>query len=309
MNIPLAFFRNCILCGCTKQDLTKSYPGRANGAYYVNKFCRHLASFHDIDLRTYCERYLGVWWPRCPVSGVPVGYKATGKGVKLATYKKGVGITRDMSPAFRASCERQKELRKGDRNPMYGKEPWNKRLRANDPYRAKMAAKRRGVREGPATRLKQSQNRANHPLKARHTTSHTAVTKAKIAECTAKMHARHAFRRESFPHIRVRLELAALGVVFTEEYPIGRFCADFASLDKKVVLEVDGDWWHTNPAYYPEGPTHEIQIRNAKNDRVKNAYLKERGWKVERYWESEILAPGFTAKLKADLVRLSILEG
>lgn len=285
------------------------HPGRANGAYFLDKFGKHLAAAHGIiEMSFYCERHLGMQWPRCPVSGNPVGFKAKGKGLLLSKYRKGIGITKEMDPSFRASCERASEARKGEGNPMYGKTPWNKGLPLDDPYRAAMADKRRGIIEGPETRLKHKQNRAAHPLRARHTTAHTSATKEQIAQHTAKMHEHHAFGRESTPHRNMRSVLDSLGIVYGEEHCIGRYSCDFVITERRVAIEVDGDFFHTHPLIYPDGPMCKIQRRTAANDHAKNEYLHREGWTVLRYWESDLKQAGFVSKLKADLVRLSVLE-
>lgn len=306
--LPASRFQSCAICGCTRDEIARVHKGRANGPFYLNKFCRHLAESHGIALQYYCEFHLGVPWPRCPVTGIAVGYKADGKGLHLSTYKRGVGITKAMSPAFRAACERQSVARCGPGNPMFGRPAWNRGLPRNHPYRAAMATRRRGVVEAESTRIKHRRNRASHPLKARHTTPHTPMTKEKIAQHTARMFGSGAFRRESSAHRNMRGVLDSLGAVYEEEYCIGRYSGDFAFPEKRVVLEVDGDFFHTNPQLYPEGPKCWTQRRNAANDRKKNAYLRKAGWTVLRRWESDINSGGFAARLKADLVQLSILR-
>lgn len=307
-SIPIALFGRCVLCGALRREITNSYPGRANGAYYLHKFCRHLVSVHELDLRAYCELHLHIEWPRCPVSGVPVGFRLCGHGVRLAKYKKGVGITKSMSPAFAESCERASVARKGSGNPMWQKEPWNKGLPLDGPYCQYMAGLKRGVVYGPQTRLKHRRNRATHPRKARHVTPHTEETKAKIRLRTAAMHERRAFGGGSSIERMVGEMLDSLGAKFISQYRIAFYTVDIAFPDKRLALELDGDFFHVNPAYYPDGPQCAIQQRNAINDAAKDSYLKNRGWQVVRYWESAIRSPEFVQRLKADLVKLSVLK-
>ena len=304
--IKISLFARCAKCGLTRGEIINLHKGRSGGAYYLNKFCNHLAS-HGINLRYYCEFYLGIRWPRCPVSGVPVGCRIGGAGLLVATYKRGVGITKEMSPAFRRACERASILRKGAGNPMFGKAAWNSNLPPNHPYLAAMAAKRRGVVEGPETRLKHKRNRAKHPRKARHTTPHTIATKELIARHTAEMHEHHAFGRESSIQCRLKEALLSFGLCPIEEYRVGRFSIDCALPQWKVALEADGDFFHCNPALYPTGPTCHIQRRNQQNDWAKDAFLKQAGWIVLRFWETDILKTDFPSQLKEALVRASVL--
>ncbi len=305
--IPVSLFTRCVICGLTREEITRLHPGRKGGAYYLNKFCNHIAS-HGIKLQFYCEFHLGIRWPRCPVSRSHVGFRISGLGLRLSKYKKGVGITKAMSPAFRRACERARVSRMGAGNPMFGKPSWNKDLPPSHPYRIAMAAQRRGVVEGPETRLKHSRNRAKHPRKARHTTPHTTATKEIIARHTAEMHEHHAFGRESSLNCRLREALVSLALCPIEEYRIGRFSIDCALPQWKVAIEADGDFFHTNPALYPTGPTCHIQRRNLMNDQAKNAHLEQVGWIVLRFWETEILKADFPSQLRSALVGASVLE-
>jgi very-short-patch-repair endonuclease len=63
-----------------------------------------------------------------------------------------------------------------------------------------------------------------------------------------------------------------LGRKFRRQFPIGPYFADFACLDAKLVVEVDGE-------------QHEFQRPyDARRDRL----LREHGFRVLRFWEWEI---------------------
>jgi very-short-patch-repair endonuclease len=305
--IPFEQFAFCAICGATKAAIMVRFRGRLGGRYYLDKFCRHVAVEHGLTLKDYCRGCLGIVWPQCPVTREEVGYAATGTGVVLRTYKRFAGVTAAMSARVTAAALRARQTRRGSGNPMFGKVAWNRDLPPEHPYLAKMAARRRGVVEGPETRSKQRENRQRHPLKARHTTPHTPETKRRISMHTVSMHTRRAFGRESSVHLAMRAALCSLELEFKEEYPAKFYSIDFAFPVAKVAIEADGDFFHTNPLLYPSGPMCAIQRRSARNDAAKNSYLRRRNWTVLRYWESDILAPGFIAKLRADLVRVSVL--
>lgn len=57
---------------------------------------------------------------------------------------------------------------------------------------------------------------------------------------------------------------------------------------KKLVIEVDGDFWHCNPTKYKNGPTNKCQIINLLRDKEKEQWLKDNGYKLLRFWESDI---------------------
>ena len=68
---------------------------------------------------------------------------------------------------------------------------------------------------------------------------------------------------------------------------IGQYC-DFKILENNIVLECDGDFWHSNPRKYPEGPVYEYQKTKAIKDIIKNQWCEENGFKMFRFWEYDI---------------------
>jgi DNA mismatch endonuclease (patch repair protein) len=68
---------------------------------------------------------------------------------------------------------------------------------------------------------------------------------------------------------------------------------DFVFLSGRIVIFVDGDFWHGNPKRYRVPETNqnywrEKIERNKKRDRKITRELKRRGWKVLRFWESSL---------------------
>ena len=55
-----------------------------------------------------------------------------------------------------------------------------------------------------------------------------------------------------------------------------------------LIIEVDGDFWHTNPIKYPEGPISKCQFKNMERDKVKNEWALSNGYKLLRFWENDI---------------------
>jgi very-short-patch-repair endonuclease len=63
------------------------------------------------------------------------------------------------------------------------------------------------------------------------------------------------------------------GYRFRRQHPIGPYIADFACLEKKCVIELDGGQ-HQNQTDYDENRT---------------MFLQRQGWQVLRFWNNDVL--------------------
>jgi len=71
-----------------------------------------------------------------------------------------------------------------------------------------------------------------------------------------------------------RLRNRQIGCKFRRQQRIGRYVVDFASLDKKLIIEVDGGQHAVDPAY----------------DKIRGEWLRGEGYRVLRFWDSEVLS-------------------
>ncbi len=55
-----------------------------------------------------------------------------------------------------------------------------------------------------------------------------------------------------------------------------------------ILIEVDGDFWHTNPLKYPDGPVNKCQFKNAIRDEEKSQWALDNGYTLLRFWENDI---------------------
>jgi len=87
---------------------------------------------------------------------------------------------------------------------------------------------------------------------------------------------------------RVMDVLNELQIPYEIEFPIqfGNHCKlyDIKILDKNILIEVDGDYWHSLHG----DKINYIQLKNKKNDALKNIIAKIKGYKLIRIWEFEI---------------------
>ena len=85
---------------------------------------------------------------------------------------------------------------------------------------------------------------------------------------------------------------------------------DFIFPKQKIALFIDGDFWHGNPDKY-RLPKSNIEYwaakieGNKRRDRLVTEALQSRGWKVERFWESDLRKKDMIAsKLKSVVMGL-----
>lgn len=63
---------------------------------------------------------------------------------------------------------------------------------------------------------------------------------------------------------------------------------DFYFEKQNIIIEVDGDFHHCNPNSKHAIPKYDIQIKTVGNDYRKNLIAKNNGFKLLRFWESDI---------------------
>jgi len=66
--------------------------------------------------------------------------------------------------------------------------------------------------------------------------------------------------------------LSALNLPYQPEVKIGRYAVDFAMINYRIAIEIDGVYWH----------------RDASRDARKTNFLLARGWQVIRITEDEM---------------------
>jgi very-short-patch-repair endonuclease len=63
------------------------------------------------------------------------------------------------------------------------------------------------------------------------------------------------------------------GISFRRQASIGPYIVDFVSFHKRLIIEIDGG---------QHASTH------AKRDRIRDAWLRQQGFTVRRYWNNDI---------------------
>ncbi len=103
-------------------------------------------------------------------------------------------------------------------------------------------------------------------------------------------------RRDTSPELAVRRRLHAAGLRYRVDYPADstdrRRRADIVFIRAKVVVFIDGCFWHGCPEHFIAPKSNASYwgpkiARNKERDRASTDRLREDGWKVLRFWEHE----------------------
>jgi very-short-patch-repair endonuclease len=84
---------------------------------------------------------------------------------------------------------------------------------------------------------------------------------------------------------RIKEFLIKNDIKFEQQYRLGNWSYDFF-IPKKILIEVDGDYWHANPKVFNR--LNATQLRNTHNDELKKAFAIEKGYILIRVWENDI---------------------
>ena len=79
------------------------------------------------------------------------------------------------------------------------------------------------------------------------------------------------------------------GVKFRRQQPIGPYIVDFVSLERKLIIEIDG------------GQHNERKVR--EKDQEREEWLKEKGYQILRFWNNDVLTniEGVLERIKENL--------
>jgi very-short-patch-repair endonuclease len=293
--IPKKYWEICKIC-----DMPLNKMEKRSGQYLPQRFFEHLRDVHNLSIENYLEIYENIVTPFCPCNcgeRTGINKKFTSK-MSVNKYIRFHSTASD--PKFKESVERSKISRLGSGNPMFGKDPWNKGLnKETSPIINRIAEKRIGSHHTEESKEKMSESAKKRLVHGHTGHKHSEETKRIIAQKTIEAIQRGVFSHtKSKPHVAMALILDELGIKYKEEESIDYWLFDFFLVDYNIYLEVDGDYFHVNPKFYPDGPKTKTQKVNFYRDKKKNQFCKDNQIAVIRCWENEIINQREEIKIK-----------
>ena len=107
------------------------------------------------------------------------------------------------------------------------------------------------------------------------------------------------------PQIIVNEMLDELGIEYENEYQCKYYAIDNYLTNYNLMIEVNGDYWHSSPIKYQYHQLNKMQIENIRKDKSKHTYIKRyRGIEVLYLWETDILNnPNLCKKLIMEYIQ------
>lgn len=255
---------------------------------------KHSGRTHKIPSEQfYVEFYLNGIHPVCKC-GCGETTKFTGHGFK--EYKQG-HISRiknnwghNQKAIDNSAQTRRTQYKNGERkvwNDGLTKETSNvvkligeKCKKENNPNRAEKISKTQKLQFKKGIR---NNSGKNNPMYGKnHNEKSKEIMKMKRVEYMNKFLIKNETKLEK----KFKKILNDLNIEYEFQSKLGNFNYDFL-LKNKLIVEIDGDFWHCNPNKW-EKPIYESQKHTIKHDKIKTKWAKDNGYKLLRFWESDI---------------------
>ena len=189
-----------------------------------------------------------------------------------------------------ARVEKMSIAMTGSNNPFYGKSHSNA-TQENITKKGKMW--RENLSEEYIKEYADKISKSQKKLKENHPEEYKKM-KAKGGK--ASMLAQMKTWKPNKIEAKVQKELKNRKLPFKFGVILGHKQFDFGSKKHRILLEVQGDYWHANPELFGEGkrPINEIQSSKIKTDKEKEKFCQEKGFTLFHIWETDIINNDFS---------------
>lgn len=273
-------WEKCRVCDENLSSMVLEYGG--SGVYKTQCFTRHIKEKHGMSLEDYFSDR-----PKCPcgVCNKSVGIKTHGANLYYKQFACG------RNPGVLAWSERAKTERAGKGNPMFGQKAWNTgETKHTSEKLAVVSRKMTGRHISEETKAKQSESAKKRLIHGHTGKSHSEATRARLREATLASISRGVFNQNNTAPVRMVEELLKqIGLSYEREKIVDVWSFDFYISEGDLYLEVDGDYYHSNPKIYPNGPKTATQRKNWYRDIKKNEFCQTNNLKLIRFWECDII--------------------
>lgn len=280
MTIDKSEWHQCKICNQNIHQLKHKYGGL--GIYFTQVFQKHIEQDHKISL----EQYFNIQ-TICPCGICHKKLRIILRGANFQISKYACGRNQGIVKW----SQEAKISRLGSNNPMFGKTPWNQnKTKQNHSSVQRTSDKLTGRIISSDTKHKQSVSAKKRTIHGHTGRKHSKQTKEKLRQNTLQMIKDGKYKHtQTKPHKKCKELLDVLDISYEEEKLVDIWSFDFYIPEYNLYIEIDGDYFHSNPKLYPNGPVTNTQKINHYRDSKKNNYCRKHTLKLIRFWESDIL--------------------
>jgi len=95
-------------------------------------------------------------------------------------------------------------------------------------------------------------------------------------------------KQKTWPEKKFEELLKELEVKFTPQKILKTKIFDYYVPSKRILIEVDGDYFHAHPDKYSKEDRNKMQEGIVRNDRYKDRLAQGMGYTLYRVWESDL---------------------
>lgn len=277
-------FSCCSICNKSLKSICKEYKGATNK---IKKLIIHILEEHKLTINDYLKMN-NIEFKKCDCGcNNEVTVFCRGKDIVFSRYFSGhMNFEKKKS-----MISKLKKERIGNKNPMYKQKPWNKNLKKENNHIVKQISEKIKGRQFTS---KHKENLSKSAFK-RTIHGHTGIKHSEETKEIIRQKTLEQMKKGKMPSTNTKPHkcfadfLYLLNIDYEEEKTIYPYSFDFYLPDCDTYIEVDGDYYHSNPKIYKNGPIHKIQLKNYNRDSKKNRFCEIRNMKLIRYYEYDIL--------------------
>ena len=135
-------------------------------------------------------------------------------------------------------------------------------------------------------------NAKNILKRAKKATSYRKVKFQFLKRIMMEGQAEKMRKKQTAPEREFEKILKQLKINYKPQKVVSGFIYDYYLIDRNILVEVDGDYYHSNPEKYEQKDLNEMQLRNQKRDKTKDIVALGLGYKIVRFWENDIMHNG-----------------
>lgn len=194
-------------------------------------------------------------------------------------------------------CKKLSERFSGENNPMYGKSI--KDYMSNEDYELwKQHIKENGYHSKSEEEQKEISKKISDGQKKLMKSNPEYYHKIKSKAGYISTYSRERFKKTN-PEIIIENWLKEHNINYDYSCimgseKVGLYQYDFIIHDKRILIEVNGDYWHGNPNLFNEDGSdgkrklNQVQLEKIKKDKLKLDFAKKHNFELIYIWEEEI---------------------